>query len=68
MKYEAKIKDAIKPSYGVWNNDMQSWQYINEWMGTETCHRATADKMAYSLYLKSLPETDSFKGCGMGTF
>lgn len=36
MKFEVRTKDSINKTYGIWNNDMQSFQYVYDWDGTET--------------------------------
>lgn len=36
MKYEVKVKELQSHTYGIWNNDMQSWQYVEAFKGNET--------------------------------
>ncbi len=48
-KYEARCKDRHDKTYGVWNNNMLSFQYINEWNGTETLDLEQAVEMADAL-------------------
>lgn len=42
-KYEVRTKNETDLTYGIWNNDMQAWQYIHEWNGTETTNLEEAN-------------------------
>lgn len=57
MKYEARTHKRENKSYGVWNNDMQSFQHVYEWGGTETINLETANKAAADLNYLSLVNT-----------
>lgn len=46
MKYEPITKDRDEKTYGVWNNGMCAFQYIDEWNGTETLDLEEAVRVA----------------------
>lgn len=35
-KFEVREKDSDNECYGIWNNDMLAFQYVDAWNGTET--------------------------------
>jgi hypothetical protein len=57
MKYEVKTKDRENLTYGIWNNDMCSFQFINDWNGNETTSLEEANSVAERL--NSIPTLDS---------
>lgn len=67
MKFEAKTKDRENRTYGVWNNDMQAFQYVAEWNGSETLSLVVANEMAERLN-RPKKQAGTFGGMGMGTF
>ena len=58
MKYEAITHTRENKSYGIWNNDMQAFQYIYDWGGTETISLETTNKVAADLNSQA-PDEDT---------
>lgn len=53
-KYQVKHKHQLLSEppidvYGIWNNDMASWQYIYEWDSNETRDIKKADTVCEQL-------------------
>jgi hypothetical protein len=48
-KFTAKCKDEQWKTYGVYNNAMKEFQYVDEWRGTETINLEEAERVATEL-------------------
>lgn len=57
MKFEAKTKERESLTYGIWNNDMHAWQFVNSWGGTECMDLECAQNKAEQLNYLSLVDT-----------
>ena len=60
MKFEVRTKDPETLTYGIWNNDMLAFQYINDWDGTETTNLDAANKVCERLNFKHAWALQSF--------
>lgn len=49
LKFEVRIKDMDICSYGIWNNDMVAWKFVNDWNSTQTLSLEDARAVAKSL-------------------